>query len=148
MSDRPTRAGLTAAVGLVLADSSVVVLALPDIYRELDVSVAAVTWVLVAFNLALALAAVPAAFASSRFGPARLTVAGLVVFAAASLACGLADGIGLLLAARCVQALGGSAAVCAALELLRPWSGPNAARRSSGHRRVQPARRSGRASAG
>ena len=47
-----------------------------------------------------------------------MTFAGLVVFAGASLACGLADGIGLLLAARCVQAVGGAAAVCAALELM------------------------------
>ena len=118
MSDRATRAPLAAAVGLVLADSSVVVLALPDIYRELDVSVAAVTWVLISFNLVLALAAVPAAFASAAVGPARLTVAGLVVFALASLACGLADSIGVLLVARCAQALGGAAAICAALELL------------------------------
>ena len=47
----PLRRALAVAVGLVLADSSVVVLALPEIYRELDVSVTAVTWVLVAFNL-------------------------------------------------------------------------------------------------
>ena len=52
------RGALAGAVGLVLADSSVVVLALPEIYRELDVSVSAVTWVLVAFNLVLAVAAV------------------------------------------------------------------------------------------
>lgn len=118
MSDRVTRIALSTAVGLVLADSSVVVLALPDIYRELDVSVAVVTWVLISFNLMLALTAVPAAFASARIGPARLTVAGLGVFALASLACGLADGIAVLLVARCAQALGGAAAICAALELL------------------------------
>jgi hypothetical protein len=62
------------AVGLVLADSSVVVLALPDIYRELDVSVTAVVWVLVGFNLVLAMAAVPASHAAGRLGPARVTV--------------------------------------------------------------------------
>jgi MFS family permease len=118
MSDRVARTALAAAVGLVLADSSVVVLALPDIYRELDVSVASVTWVLISFNLVLAAAAVPAAFASGRFGAARLTLAGLVVFALASLGCGLADDIGVLLFSRCAQALGGAAAICAALELL------------------------------
>jgi len=112
------RAALAVAVGMVLADSSVVVLALPQIYRELDVSVAAVTWVLVAFNLVLALAALPAAGAARRLGPARVALAGLGVFGLASLACGLADSIALLLAARCVQAVGGAAAVCASLELL------------------------------
>ncbi len=105
-------------MGLVLADSSVVVLALPDIYRELDVSVAAVTWVLIGFNLVLAATAVPAAHAASRVGPARLTAAGLGLFAVASLGCGLAPSIGVLIAARCLQAVGGAAAVCAALELM------------------------------
>jgi MFS family permease len=112
------RAALAVAVGLVLADSSVVVLALPEIYRELDVSVAEVTWVLVAFNLVLAASALPAAALSRRLGPGRVTLAGTIVFAAASLACGLADGIELLLLARCVQAVGGAATVCGALELL------------------------------
>ena len=117
------RATLAVAVGMVLADSSVVVLALPEIYRQLDVSVSEVAWVLVAFNLVLALAAVPAALAARTLGPARVTVGGLAVFAVASLACGLADGIGLLLAARCVQAVGGAAAVCAALELMPAVAG-------------------------
>ena len=115
---RAQLAALTVAVAVVLADSSVVVLALPEIYRELDVSVSAVTWVLIAFNLVLAAAAVPAALATRRFGPARVTLAGLTVFALASLACGLSDGIELLIAARCVQAIGGAGAVCGALELL------------------------------
>lgn len=120
---RVVRAGLALAVGLVLADSSIVVLALPEIYRELDVSVSAVTWVLVAFNLVLALAAVPAAVATARVGAARLTLVGLTVFAGASLVCGLAGDIGLLIAARCAQAVGGAMAVCAALELLPAVSG-------------------------
>ncbi len=111
------------AVGLVLADSSVVVLALPEIYRELDVSVTAVAWVLIAFNLVLAGAAIPAALAARALGPARLTLAGLVVFSLASMACGLAGDIGVLLAARCVQAIGGAAAVCAALELMPSATG-------------------------
>ncbi|MEA2157334.1 MAG: hypothetical protein QOE11_3474, partial [Solirubrobacteraceae bacterium] len=46
------------AVGLVLADSSVVTLALPAILREFDATVDAVAWVLIAFNLALALLAI------------------------------------------------------------------------------------------
>jgi hypothetical protein len=118
MADSPRRGALAGAVALVLADSSIVVLALPEIYRELDVSVAAVTWVLIAFNLVLALAAVPAAHVAGRVGPARLACAGLLVFALASLACALADDIGALIAARCVQAVGGAAAVCATLELM------------------------------
>src|SRR5262249_44171804 len=51
---RPRAAALALAVGLVLADSSIVVLALPEIYRELDASVTAVSWVLISFNLVMA----------------------------------------------------------------------------------------------
>src|SRR4051794_6120769 len=120
MSDapRPRTAALALAVGLVLADSSVVVLALPDIYRDFDTSVTAVTWVLVSFNLVMALAAVPAAHVARRVGPGRCAAVGLAVFAGASLACGISTELSTLIAARCVQALGGAAAVTAVLELL------------------------------
>jgi MFS family permease len=117
-SSRPRAAALALAVGLVLADSSIVVLALPEIYRELDTSVAAVTWVLVSFNLVMALAAVPAAHIARRVGPGRAAAVGLAIFAGASLACGLSTDLATLIAARCVQALGGAAAVTAVLELL------------------------------
>jgi MFS family permease len=66
----------------------------------------------------MALAAVPAAHLARRFGPGRTGAIGLAVFAGASLACGLSAELGTLIAARCVQALGGAAAVTAALELL------------------------------
>jgi MFS family permease len=115
---RPRVAALALAVGLVLADSSVVVLALPDIYRELDTSIAGVTWVLVSFNLVMALAAVPAALLARRVGPGRAAAVGLAIFAGAGLACGVADELSTLILARCVQALGGALAVTAALELL------------------------------
>ncbi len=74
---RPRVAALALAVGLVLADSSIVVLALPEIYRELDTSVAGVSWVLVSFNLVMALAAVPAAHLARRVGPGRSAAVGL-----------------------------------------------------------------------
>jgi MFS family permease len=115
---RPRVAALAIAVGLVLADSSIVVLALPEIYRELDVSVTAVSWVLISFNLVMALAAVPAAHVARRLGPGRAAAIGLAVFAGASLACALSTELSTLIAARCVQALGGAAAVTAVLELL------------------------------
>jgi MFS family permease len=115
---RPRVAALALAVGLVLADSSVVVLALPEIYRDLDTSIAGVTWVLISFNLVMALAAVPAALLARRVGPGRAAAVGLAIFAGAGLACGVADQLSTLILARCVQALGGALAVTAALELL------------------------------
>ena len=118
MPPRPRVAALALVVGLVLADSSIVVLALPQIYRELDTDIAGVTWVLVSFNLVMALAAVPAAHAARRVGPGRAAAVGLAVFAGASLACGAATDLTTLIAGRCVQALGGAVAVTAVLELL------------------------------
>lgn len=73
---------------------------------------------LISFNLVMALAAVPAALLARRVGPGRSAAVGLAVFAGAGLACGLADELSTLIVARCVQALGGAAAVTAALELL------------------------------
>jgi MFS family permease len=110
--------GLAVAVAMVLADASVVVLALPDMLTALDATVTGVSWVITAFNLAVALAAVPAALAARRFEAVRVEAAGLVVFAAASAAAGLANDLGTVIAARCVQAVSGAAVVCAALELL------------------------------
>ncbi len=104
-------------IGLALADSSVVTLALPDILREFDVEIPQVAWVLTSYNLVLALSAVPAAYAARR-RPVIAFVLGTLVFAGASLACGLAPSFGVLVGARCVQALGGALLVCAALDLL------------------------------
>jgi Major Facilitator Superfamily len=102
---------------MALADSSVVTLALPDVLGHFDVSITTVAWVLTAYNLVLAVAAVPAAHAARR-RPALVCAVGLVVFSGASLACGLAPTFGALLAARCVQAAGGAAVVASALDLL------------------------------
>jgi MFS family permease len=108
---------LALSVGLVLSDSSVVTLALPAILRELHCSVSAVAWVLIAFNLALAVAAVPGAWVARR-RPRPAFVAASVAFAAASLVCATAPSLGLLVAARAAQGVLGAVVVAAALELL------------------------------
>ena len=114
---RLRRLALALAVGLILADSSVVTLALPAILREFDASVNGVAWVLISFNLALALAALPGA----RLVRGRASLAFAVAmagFVAASLACAVAPSLGVLIAARAAQGMGGAVAVAAALELL------------------------------
>src|SRR6187431_593438 len=117
MTTRTRKALVGLGIGLALADSSVVTLALPDILREFDVEIPQVAWVLTSYNLVLALSAVPAAYAARR-RPVIAFVLGTLVFAGASLACGLAPSFGALVGARCVQALGGALLVCAALDLL------------------------------
>lgn len=117
------------AIGLALADSSVVTLALPDVLAELDVGITTVAWVLTSYNLVLAALAVPAAYVARR-RPRGAFGVGVLVFAGASLACGLAPSFETLVAGRCVQAAGGALLVTAALDLLSQATGdgPRAAR--------------------
>jgi predicted MFS family arabinose efflux permease len=109
---------LAVTVGFVLADSAIVTLALPEILRRLDGTVAQVAWVLIAFNLVLAVVVVPAAWTCTRWDPAPLCAGGIAVFAAASVMCALAGSLQVLIAARCVQAFGGAFALVGCLELL------------------------------
>lgn len=109
---------LAMSVGIVLADSSVVTIALPEILAQYDVEIATLAWVLTSFNLALALAALPAAFAVRR-RPAPVFGVGIVVFAAASLVCAFSPSFGGLVAGRALQGIAGAAIVCGALDLLR-----------------------------
>lgn len=113
----PTAIAWALSVGVVLADSSIVTLALPDILREYDTSVFGVSWVLTAYNVFLA-GAVIAVARQARGRPTTLWVGGLALFALASLACALSPSIDLLIVARCIQAIGGAAIVAAAIELL------------------------------
>lgn len=109
---------LSLTVGVVLADSAIVTLALPEILRHLGGTVTEVAWVLIAFNLVLAVVVVPAAWACTRRDPAPMCAAGIAVFAGASAACAVAGTMDALIAARCVQALGGAFALVGCLELL------------------------------
>jgi MFS family permease len=115
---------LALAVGVVLADSSVVTIALPEILSRYDVGVPTLAWALTSFNLALALAALPAAVVARR-RPGPVFVAGIALFAVASLACALAPSFAVLVGARAVQGVAGAAVVSAALDLLgepRTWA--------------------------
>jgi MFS family permease len=104
---RPIPALLLLAAGLALADASVVTLGLPPIIADLDASVQQAAAVLGSYTLVLAVA-LPVA-ARSRGSWRELATGGAVVFAIASLVCGLAGSLGVLLAARSVQAAGGAA---------------------------------------
>src|ERR671910_3284308 len=77
----PARILIAAAVGLALADASVVTLALPEILVELDTTVEGVAAVLGVYTLVLAVALPPAEWLRRRIGTARLAVAGLAAFA-------------------------------------------------------------------
>jgi predicted MFS family arabinose efflux permease len=116
------RVGVVAALSLVVAqvlgDSGVVTLALPEILRDFGAEVGEVAWVLIAFNLVLAIVAVPAARVCLRREPAAATVGGLIAFATATAVCAVAPSLGVLIAARAFQATGGALVIVGSLELL------------------------------
>ncbi len=118
MSASSARVLLAVGVALALADASIVTLALPEILHQLRTDVGGVAAVIGVYTVVLAVAVLVALPLRSRVGNRTLGAVGMLVFAAASVACGLADTLPVLLAARAVQALGAGAALIGAFALL------------------------------
>ncbi len=115
---RSLRLGVAGCAFLALADTGVVALALPPILRELDTTVTGVAAVLGVYAIALAAALPAAELLRRRTGLRTVGVAGVALFALGSLVSGLAGALGLLLAARALQAVGGAGVLVAAYSLL------------------------------
>ncbi len=84
---------LTASLvsSLIMLDSNIVAVSLPAIARSLQARFADVEWVISAYLLTFASLLLPAGALADRFGRRRAVVVGLVVFCAASAACGAAE---------------------------------------------------------
>jgi DHA2 family methylenomycin A resistance protein-like MFS transporter len=91
---------------LVLLDVTVVNVALPAIGSGLGTDVGGLQWVVDGYALALASLMLTSGAAGDRYGHRRVVLTGLGVFGAGSLACGLAQSVGVLVAARVVQGVG------------------------------------------
>ena len=87
-------------------DASVVTVAFPALQRQFGTGLAGVQWVSLGYLLALVALLVPAGRWSDRAGRKLCYLAGFVVFAAASAACGLAGSLPVLIGLRLVQAAG------------------------------------------
>src|SRR5262249_19493961 len=114
---------VVAAVAVAFADSSIVVLALPELYTRFHTTITGVSWVLTAYNAAVAVAALALVVLVHRVRGATLFTVGLVVFAAASVGCAAATSLGFLIAARCVQGLGAALLLAASLPVLAALTG-------------------------
>ena len=116
------------AVALAFADASIVVLALPEIVTRLHTSISHVTWVIMAYNLALMVTAASVIPFARRLDATRALIAGLALFGLASIACGVANSMSALLPLRCLQGIGGGLLLCASLPMLastvRPGDSP------------------------
>ena len=110
---------LSLAVFMSSLDLFIVNLAFPYISRQYPgTSLSSLSWVLNAYTIVFAAVLVPAGRWADRIGRRRLFVAGLAGFTVGSVLCGLAPGVGALIAARVVQAAGAGAMVPASLSLL------------------------------
>jgi predicted MFS family arabinose efflux permease len=111
------------AVAVAFADSSIVVLALPELYGRFDTTIEGVSWVVTAYNASVALVALALVFVVHRWSAARVLAGGLVIFIVASLVCASSGSLALLIAARCVQGAGAALLLAGALPILVALTG-------------------------
>jgi EmrB/QacA subfamily drug resistance transporter len=103
---------------MTVLDVSIVNVALPSIKRSLDVSDTSLEWVLVAYTITFGGFLLLGGRAADLLGRRRIFMLGLALFSAASLVCGLAGSIGVLIAARTVQGLGAAIVSPATLSII------------------------------
>jgi DHA2 family methylenomycin A resistance protein-like MFS transporter len=114
--------------GVVQLDVSVVNVAIKPIGAALGGGISGLQWVVSAYTIAFAGLILTAGALGDRVGARRVYVAGFIVFILASLACGLAPGLGFLIGARAVQGIGAAVLVPCSLMLLN-HAHPDAATR-------------------
>jgi MFS family permease len=125
--DRPEAVGATGtlilaatvlASAMAFIDGTVVTIALPVIQTELGARFQALQWVVNAYTLMLGALILVGGALGDRVGRKRVFVAGIVVFASASLACAVATNAGFLIAARAVQGVGAALLVPQSLAIV------------------------------
>jgi EmrB/QacA subfamily drug resistance transporter len=109
------------AVFMSFLDVTIVNIAFPDIHASFPAAALnRLSWILNAYSIVFAAALVPAGRLADRIGRRRFFFLGVLVFLAASVACGAAPSVDFLIGARAAQALGAAMLVPASLGLLLP----------------------------
>jgi len=109
-SPRTGLALLVIVIGVLMAavDTTIVVLALPEMERSLHVPLSAVIWVIIGYLLVITLLATQVGRLGDMFGRVRMYEAGFLVFIAGSALCALASNEATIIAFRIVQGVGGA----------------------------------------
>ncbi|WP_067706645.1 MFS transporter [Nocardia yamanashiensis] len=103
---------------MLLIDVTIVNVALPDIAVDLGTGLSGLQWIVDGYALALAALLLVLGSLADRVGAKPVYLAGLAVFTAASLACGMAGDASVLVASRIAQGIGGAAMFATTLSLL------------------------------
>jgi DHA2 family multidrug resistance protein len=90
-------------------DTSIASVALPYIAGSVSATTQEATWVLTSYLVANAIFLPSSTWFSQKFGRKRFLIASVILFTAASFACGMAPSLGFLLVARAIQGAGGGA---------------------------------------
>ena len=106
------------ASAMAFIDGSIVTIALPIVQQDLDASFATLQWVVNAYALLLGGLILNGGAAGDRFGRRRVFVAGLSLFAAASVGCAAAPNIEVLIAARALKGAGAALLVPQSLAII------------------------------
>ncbi|HET6827408.1 MAG TPA: MFS transporter [Ramlibacter sp.] len=120
---------LCLGVLMIVLDTTIVNVALPSIRTDLGFSETSLVWVVNAYMLTFGGFLLLGGRLGDLYGHRKLFLAGITLFTFASLACGLAQSQGVLIAARAVQGLGGAVVSAVALSLIMtlfPEPGPRA----------------------
>ncbi|MFM2077766.1 MAG: hypothetical protein RJA49_1656 [Actinomycetota bacterium] len=107
------------AVFAVFLDTTILFVAFPSIRADFpDVSASSLSWVLNAYTIVFAALLIPAGRLADRIGRRRTFLGAVIVFTTASMLCGIAPTVGLLVLARILQAVGAAALVPASLAMV------------------------------
>jgi EmrB/QacA subfamily drug resistance transporter len=109
---------LSAALFMVMLDNTVVTVALPSIQRDLGLGLQELEWIVNAYVLVFAALMLTGGRLADMFGRRRMFLAGLSLFTASSLACGLAGDEGMLLATRALQGVGAALMIPTTLSII------------------------------
>jgi EmrB/QacA subfamily drug resistance transporter len=104
---------------IVGLDSTIVNVALPAIHRSFSSSLSGLQWTIDAYTLVLASLLMLSGSTADRLGRRRVFQVGLSLFSLGSLACAVAPSLGALIAARVLQAIGGSMLNPVAMSIIR-----------------------------
>ena len=118
--------GIAIAVAVAFADSSIVVLALPELYTRFDTTIEGVAWVITSYNLVVAVTALALVLVVHRARATVMLAAGATLFLGASMACALAGSLPVLVAARSVQGLGAALLLASSVPVLGSLAGSTA----------------------